>query len=190
METFYIYKICCDDVDDFYIGSTQSIRHRKYAHKTACNGNKETMKGYNYKIYQTIRANGGWDKWRMVVIEEMINTTRVDATIREEFYRVELSPTMNMIRAYRSDEQRKEENKKKKKKWDENNKEHKHEYHKKYREAHREENNRKARDYRETHHEERLRKQREYTQTHRNEINIKQRERRARKKADNLLQYL
>jgi hypothetical protein len=168
MATYYIYKICCEDdsITEFYVGSSKNVRDRKSKHKNACN--KETTKGYNYKIYQTIRANGGWNNWRMVVIEEIPNTTKIGATIREEFYRVELSATLNMIRAYRSDEQRKEELKENKKKWDENNKEHKKKYHNEYNQIHKEE----KKEY-----------QRKYRATHREEINKTQRESRAMKKA-------
>lgn len=100
MNTYFIYKICCEDplITDFYIGSSKNIRDRKSKHKSACN--KETDKSHNYKIYQTIRENGGWDNFRMVVIEELPDTTRIAAQIREEHWRVTLSATLNSISAY------------------------------------------------------------------------------------------
>jgi len=95
---YCIYKIVCNDVSvtDFYVGSTKCFRKRKYKHKFCCN--TENDNNYNNKIYQTIRANGGWDNWRMVVIEEMEETTtKLQAHIREEYYRLELGATLNMM---------------------------------------------------------------------------------------------
>ena len=104
MATYYIYKICCEDdsITEFYVGSSKNVRDRKSKHKNACN--KETTKGYNYKIYQTIRANGGWNNWRMVVIEEMPNTTKIGATIREEFYKEEKKEYQRKYRATHREE--------------------------------------------------------------------------------------
>jgi len=94
---YYVYKIVCNDVSvtDFYVGSTACFRKRKSHHKSICNNSNDKL--YNLKIYQTIRANGGWDNWRMVIIEEMIDTTLVQARIREEHYRVELGASLNMV---------------------------------------------------------------------------------------------
>jgi hypothetical protein len=94
---YYIYKIVCNDVSitDFYVGSTSNIRNRKYQHKSDCNN--ENRKSYNLKIYQTIRTNGGWDNWRMVVLEEMVEgTTLLQSRMREEHYRLELQSTLNL----------------------------------------------------------------------------------------------
>ena len=130
---YYIYKICCDDVKDFvYVGSTQNIRCRKNHHKSICNN--ENDKKYNRKIYQTIRANGGWEKWRMVCIHEQECETKTQAVIIEERYRQELNANMNSQRCYRTEEQnkeymkeynkeRKEETKEYNKEYYENNKE-------------------------------------------------------------------
>lgn len=95
---YYIYKIVCNDVSitDFYVGSTSNIRNRKYQHKSSCNTEKD--KKYNCKIYQTIRDNGGFENWRMVVLEEMEEgTTLLQSRMREEHYRLELQATLNSI---------------------------------------------------------------------------------------------
>jgi ubiquitin len=93
---YYIYKIICNDVSitDFYIGSTTCFRRRKNEHKSRYN------KLHNNKIYQIIRDNGGWDNWRMVIIEEIIDTTLIQARIREEYYRVEFGATLNSQSCY------------------------------------------------------------------------------------------
>ena len=63
-----IYKISCDDTEDFYIGSTTDFTSRKSSHKTACTNEKH--KSYNFKVYKTIREYSGWQNWRMVVVEK------------------------------------------------------------------------------------------------------------------------
>jgi predicted GIY-YIG superfamily endonuclease len=63
--SYIIYKICCDDLPEYiYVGSTKSIIKRKSQHKIHCNN------GNTRKLYTTIRENGGWNNWRMVIIEE------------------------------------------------------------------------------------------------------------------------
>ena len=61
----FIYQITCRDVQikEKYIGITTNIRRRRCAHKTVCNNIKD--KGYNTYVYKFIRANGGWDNWRL-----------------------------------------------------------------------------------------------------------------------------
>jgi hypothetical protein len=68
--SYYIYKICCDDCSDFvYVGSTKAFRQRKNKHKNDCTN--ENSSNFNLKLYNTIRENGGWDNWRMVIVEEL-----------------------------------------------------------------------------------------------------------------------
>ena len=200
MATYYIYKICCEDasIADFYVGSSKNIRDRKSKHKGVCNN--ETWRGHNYKIYQTIRANGGWNNWRMVVIEEMSNTTLIGARIREEFHRVELKATLNTYSAYtgltkeeyikKYDETHKEE----KKEYRATRSEEIKEYNKEYKATHKEEIKKQQDkyriEYRATHREEINRKQIEHRATHREEINRKSRETYAMKKAEKSTQSL
>ena len=65
-----IYKICCNDTEikEIYVGSTCNFINRKYNHKSTCYN--ENIKEYNYKIYQFIRANGGWENWTMIMVDE------------------------------------------------------------------------------------------------------------------------
>ena len=119
---YYIYKIVCEDLPDYvYVGSTGAFANRKWQHKSRCNN--ENDKGYNRKIYQTIRANRGWDNWRMVCIHEEECETKRQAEMVEEQYRQELNANMNSQRCYISEEQNKEQKK---------------EYDKEYREDHKE----------------------------------------------------
>ena len=99
METYYIYKICCKNVDvtGCYVGSSKDIKVRTRNHKTDCHN--EHGKSYNLKIYQTIREFGGWANWLLVILEELPKSTKSQATIREEQIRVDLNASLNMIRA-------------------------------------------------------------------------------------------
>ena len=123
--SYYIYKICCDDLPEFiYIGSTKAFRQRKNDHKKTYN------KGDTKKLYNTIRENGGWDNWRMVILEELGEVSFTEARIKEEEYRVKLNANMNSQKCYLTEEQKKEyyENNKEKikekgKEYRENNKE-------------------------------------------------------------------
>ena len=95
MTTYYIYKIYCNDenVTDTYIGSTKNISTRKYQHKSHCKCSNSSH--HNRKVYQIIRANGGWDNWNFVVVEEIKECSKIQALIREEYYRQELKANMN-----------------------------------------------------------------------------------------------
>lgn len=101
-----IYKIVCDDLPEFiYIGSTANFRERKSTHKKKC-------KDHNSKLYQTIRENGGFENWKMIEVErftECIDGN--DARKREQHFMDEFKSNLNMIKAYRTEEQFLEKNK-------------------------------------------------------------------------------
>ena len=94
---YIIYKLCSDECDEFYIGSTRNMVQRKKTHKGCCNN--PNSPAYNQKKYINIRDNGGWENWRMVPIEKMDNVSRFQAECREEVVRVELQAKMNSMRA-------------------------------------------------------------------------------------------
>ena len=99
--SYYIYKISCDDLPEFvYVGSTKAFRQRKRQHKSSCNDKD------NNKLYTTIRENGGWDNWRMVIIEECGEISFTQARIKEEEHRVKLNANLNMSRCYRTEEEK------------------------------------------------------------------------------------
>lgn len=66
-----IYKLYCicktKIVLDFYIGSTTIEKRREQAHKNNCNN--KNSNNYNLQVYEFIRENGGWDKWKFEIIE-------------------------------------------------------------------------------------------------------------------------
>ena len=66
----FVYKLVCKDVNvtEVYVGSSTSLRNRRYAHKSCCT--RENSKQHNLRVYQYIRANGGWN-WNLLVIERV-----------------------------------------------------------------------------------------------------------------------
>jgi hypothetical protein len=92
-----IYEIKCKDekIIDTYIGHTTCFSQRYRLHKNSCiNPNQ---KGYHYKIYQNIRANGGWENWEMVGIEQFPCDNVNEAREREAYWIQLLSSSLNVL---------------------------------------------------------------------------------------------
>jgi hypothetical protein len=137
-----IYKIVSGD--SVYVGSTCNFRSRKCDHKKNCNSEK--YKDHNLKVYQIIRANGGWENAEMTPIELFPCNSSIEARIREEHWRKELQAEMNSLRAYRSEEDLKQDYEKVR--------DEKLEYLKKYNEEHKEKITKQRKQYREERREE------------------------------------
>jgi hypothetical protein len=92
-----IYKIVCKYplVTDCYVGRTRDVTTRFIQHGVTCNN--KNGKAYNCKIYKTIRANGGFDNWCLVEIEniEHPDNDSLLAREREGFWFHELNATLN-----------------------------------------------------------------------------------------------
>ena len=127
-----IYKLCCYDlsITDIYVGHTTDFKSRKNSHKTCCNN--KCNKRYNLKLYQFIRENGGWNNWNMVMIENHICNSKLEATKRERELIEELKATLNTNTPSRT-----------KKEWTEDNEDKRCESSKKYREANKDKLNEK-----------------------------------------------
>ena len=85
-----IYKICCRDktITYTYIASTtDEFVKRKSAHKSSCNNQKNRY--HNLLLYAVIRANGGWENFEMIQIEEHPCTNKRELEFREEQIRSE-----------------------------------------------------------------------------------------------------
>ena len=132
INNYTFYKIVCLDnaVDLRYVGSTADFNKRKSSHKSDCNN--QNGEKYNYKVYKTIRENGGWSNFKMIEIAKQEQITLRQAEYIEEQYRVELNADMNDRRCFLTEEERKEYDKNwyeknkaksvaKSKKWRENN---------------------------------------------------------------------
>ena len=95
-----IYRIKCNDSNcEFtYIGATTNFTHRKSQHKYSCNNVNST--DYNYFVYETIRKNGGWDKWNMNIIEIFPCESKQHLHIREQWHIDQQEHKMNLQRAF------------------------------------------------------------------------------------------
>jgi hypothetical protein len=92
-----IYKLVhVDDLNDenIYIGSTTNMINRKCRHHRACYDEKDHE--YNSNKYKFIRENGGWDEWRMILIEKYPCNDINEARARERYWIKELKPTLNI----------------------------------------------------------------------------------------------
>jgi hypothetical protein len=112
--------------ENIYIGSTTDFVKRKYKHKSSCNNEK--IGEYNEKKYQYIRNNGGWDCFNMIEIEKYPCNDGNETRSREEYWRCHFNAQLNTIRAYRTDEQKKEQDKERYEQNKEQKKEQKKEY--------------------------------------------------------------
>jgi hypothetical protein len=119
--TFYKFICINDDVKNCYVGSTANMKKRRTDHKSVCHN--ENSKNYNFKIYQTIRENGGWGNWKIVELGTKDNITKREAEQIEEEYRVQLKADMNVHRAFTTEEQMKEDYKEHRKEYYQDNKE-------------------------------------------------------------------
>ena len=120
INNYTFYKIVCLDnaVDLSYVGSTADFNKRKSSHKSNCNNEKTPA--HNYKVYKTIRDNGGWSNFKIIEIGKQDQLTLREAEQIEEQYRLELNADMNDRRCFLTEEEKQEQ----KKEWRKNNPEH------------------------------------------------------------------
>jgi len=97
------------DVQEVYIGSCVDLKKRIDVHKSNCN-NKNSKK-YNYKVYQFIRENGGFDNWKFIWLEMFKTDDNIFLRQLEQNY-INTFPKellLNGKRAYRTEEDRREQ---------------------------------------------------------------------------------
>ena len=105
-----IYKIEHNDDDTLlYIGHTTNWDKRKCEHKHRCNNGQSDK--HNLKLYQMIRENGGWDKFRMLEVEKYPCLDRREADKREMEIMKELKANLNTYKSYITKEEKKEQDK-------------------------------------------------------------------------------
>ena len=99
---FFIYKICCFDpeITDEYIGLTVNFNKTIYDNKYRVND--ENCTSYDSKLFQTIRANGGWDNWLKFPIEIMVTDDVVTARKRQTELMHINNTSLNMKNSYTS----------------------------------------------------------------------------------------
>ena len=92
-----IYKITCKNpaVTDVYVGHTTNFVQRKHAHKQSCISTKSA--NHNCKLYQVMRNNGGWENWKMEIINFFKCHDHYEAIQKEQEYFISLHATLNSI---------------------------------------------------------------------------------------------
>lgn len=92
-----IYKITCKDttIKDIYVGHTTNFVQRKHSHKQSSNNGKSA--NYTCKLYDVIRNNGGWENWKMEIINFFQCHDHYEARQKEQEYFISLHATLNSI---------------------------------------------------------------------------------------------
>ena len=89
-----IYKIQHNENEELvYVGHTTDFIRRQYSHKKCCNN--KNVNGYNYKLYNMIRSNGGWEMFSMVLIHNFPCNSKLEACKEEDKVIREIKATMN-----------------------------------------------------------------------------------------------
>jgi hypothetical protein len=105
-----IYKLVCNDLNikECYVGHTTDFTQRKANHKSDCNNGKGNH--HNYKIYKTIRENGGWENYSMIEIEKYPCRDENEATAKEREWFEILNSGLNTIYPQRSRQEYRDDN--------------------------------------------------------------------------------
>ena len=174
-----IYKIQHKELNELlYIGSTTHFRNRKTCHKSDCYNTKR--KCYNYKLYKTIRENGGWDMFNMILVKEYPCDNKRQAEAEEDKCIREMKASLNMIRAFMSPEEKKEQKAEYHQQYDPGyrlkNQDKIKEYIREYRLENKDKLKEKCREYRLENKDKLKEKSREYTLKNKDKILLKKRE--------------
>jgi hypothetical protein len=163
-----IYKLVCNDLNILgcYVGHTTDFTRRKAYHKSDCNN--ENGDKYNYKIYKTIRENGGFNNYSMIEIEKYPCRDENEATARERHWFEILNSGLNTNVPNRSRQEYYEDNRAEIRQYNADHKEEKIIYNRQYREDNRAE----IRQYREDNRAETAIYNRQYREDNRAETAI------------------
>jgi hypothetical protein len=170
-----MYKIVCKDeeLDYVYVGHTTNWTKRKNKHKSMSLNS-------GIKLYQTIRENGGWDNFKMILIETFSCNNKREAEAREDMLMIELKANMNQNCPFRTKKQYREANKEhiaeRNKQYQEANKERIDKYSKQYREANKEQINAKRREEYQANKEKIIEWQKQYNKANKDRINTRRKE--------------
>lgn len=101
-----IYKIVPNNnkLNYCYIGNTTNIEQRVKNHRSNCENINSCS--YNRLLYKTIRENGGWNEWTLEEIEYFPCNNDIEARQREQHYIKQLNSNLNLIRAFRTEEEK------------------------------------------------------------------------------------
>jgi hypothetical protein len=92
-----IYKITCKNpiITNIYVGHTINFCQRQNLHKYNCY--YENSSNYNCKLYQTIRENGGWNNWKMNIVNFFNCANKHEALQKEQEYFILLNADLNSV---------------------------------------------------------------------------------------------
>jgi hypothetical protein len=174
-------KCCIYKIEHFeneslvYVGHTTNFDKRKAHHKSSCKN--ENNKKFNFKLYQMIRENGGFDRFKMIEVEKYPCKDKREAERRENEVMKELKASMNTYKSFLTEEERKEYNKEYKKEYYETNKEKIQEYYETNKEKlqermkeYRENNKEKIQEYGKEYYETNKEKLQEYRENNKEKI--------------------
>ena len=110
IQTIFYLIFCKDEnITDKYVGHTTNFKIRKIHHKY--NVGSKKSKHYNLKVYKCIRANGGWNNWVMLEIENYKCENVFKAKSIEAFWIKTLETSLNSHIPLRTQKDHYEENK-------------------------------------------------------------------------------
>ncbi|HNL16796.1 MAG TPA: GIY-YIG nuclease family protein [Chitinophagales bacterium] len=107
---YYFYKLVCNDtnITDFYIGSTGNFKQRIRNHRNICIYDNDYYLNKRCYVHKFIVDHGGWDNWKVILIEMNDYQNKMHALKRERVLIEEMKPTLNMVIPIRSREEIKE----------------------------------------------------------------------------------
>src|SRR4051812_48074794 len=102
----FVYKLVCTDEEfrEIYVGSTKDPKERGYKHKSRSIYD-ETNVNCKAPLYDYIRCSGGFDKWRMEILETHLEITKPDLLARERHWKEALGATLNVLAPIRTAEE-------------------------------------------------------------------------------------
>lgn len=94
-----IYKISCKEVSvtDLYVGHTTDFTKRRKSHRYACEDPKA-----NAKLYTFIREHGGWQNWKIEIVNFFNCSDLTEARQKEQEYFTSLGATLNSVEPFPS----------------------------------------------------------------------------------------
>jgi hypothetical protein len=94
------YQIIAKDnsIDLKYNGHTTDFERRKSQHIRVCNNCNSSQ--YNFKLYQTIREQNGFDNFEFVILEKHFVDDIIEARIREQYWYDLLQSNLNTHKPY------------------------------------------------------------------------------------------
>jgi hypothetical protein len=92
-----VYKLKSKNpnITEFYIGSSCDMKQRITNHKNNCNNS--IIPAYNFKVYEFIRNNGGFDNFEFeILLEVQVKSKKQLKNRYEAKYIIDFKPELNM----------------------------------------------------------------------------------------------